>query len=241
MIKNRQKKIYLVSLILALLFLAIILFSILSPDTMGEMMPPVFFMSVFLGISCLVVAIMFRKRSRLIEQAMDQKDYIVRWTFSPSEWERYINYEYAERMAMRKGAFIFLGILIVIIFTIFILCIDEAQLTMFFAMLGLLGILSFFAFILPWLAKITGKAKEAEVLILKEGILLDQQFHSWNYFSSDLISAEIAEKPFRHLELVYTFVSRNGKEAYPLFIPVPEGVDPTEVVVKLKKANDLNS
>lgn len=236
MIKNRQKKIYLAFALLSLVFLLIILYGIISPDSLGDMMPPVLFLSFFLGISCMVITIMFWRRSRLIDSAMAQKNYIARWQFSPSEWEKYINYEYQKRSAQRKAAFIFLGIITVIIFTIFIFIIDDAQLAMFLTMLGLLGILALFAFVIPFLIYKASKREAAEVLILNEGILLNQQFHSWNYFSSDLLSAQVKEKPFKHLEVVYSYVTRFGKQAYTVFVPVPEGEDAAAVVKKLLAA-----
>ncbi len=239
MIRNRQKTIYAVSSILTLFFLAVILTSIILPESMGDMAPPILFLSIFLGITCLVVALMFRKRSKLIEQAIEKGDFIARWQFSPSEWNQYIEYEYAERKAQRKAAFIFLSIIIIIIFTIFIFVIDEAKLAMFLTMVGLEGFLALFAFIIPFLLKKGSKPEEAEILIMKESVLLNRQFHSWHAFSSALLSARIKEKPFRHLELVYSYVTRFGKQSYKLFVPVPETADAEEVIKILKKENEL--
>ena len=239
MIKNRQKKITVVSLLLTLFFLITFLCMIAFYDDVGEMAAPVLFMSIFLFITCLFVTLMFWKRSRMIDRAMENGDFIARWKFSVSEWERYVTYEYSERNVQKKTAFFFLSVIIIIIFTIFIFVIEDAKMAMFLAMLGLIGILSLFAFVFPFMIKKLHKAEEAEVLILPEGILLNKQFHSWHSFSSELLSAEINEKPFKHLEVVYSYVTRYGKQPYTVFVPVPESADAEAVVERLKKENEL--
>jgi hypothetical protein len=208
-------------------------------DDVGEMAAPTLFISLFLFITCLVVTLMFWKRSRMIDQAMEKRDFIARWKFSVSEWEKYVEYEHTERKAQRKAAFFFLGIIIIIVFTVFIFIIEDVKLEMFIAMLGLIGILSLFAFVFPFMIKKLHKAEGAEVLILPEGILLNRQFHSWHSFSSELLSAEIKVKPFKHLEVVYSYVTRFGKQAYTVLVPVPASADAKVAVEKLKKENEL--
>jgi len=79
-------------------------------------------------------------------------------------------------------------------------------------------------------------------LILHKGVLLNKQFHSWDFPMSKLASASHEKKPFEHLEIVYDFFDRTGPRSYTINIPIPEGEDwkkVQNVVDELKNFNGL--
>lgn len=242
MIKNRQKKIYQVFLGLTLIFTLMILLIIGYFDSIGDWAPPALLMSFFLGIVCLICVFIFYKRSKEIEHALEDQSYIAEWHYSAKKWKEFMNVEDDFRTGERKVAFTFLTVITVIIFMMFVIFAEEAKLAMFLVMLGLILVYAMAAFIVPYLIRHFRKIEDVTVLILHKGVLLNKQFHSWDFPMSKLASASYEKKPFEHLEVVYDFFDRTGPRSYTINIPIPEGEDGKKVqniVDELKNFNSL--
>jgi hypothetical protein len=243
MIKNRQKRIYRVSLALTVTFTVLIFLTIGFFDSFGDSAPPILFLSFFLGIVCLVCTVIFLKRSREIDHALTDQSYIVQWDYTGEKWNAFMEKEDDFRTGQRKITFIFLTVITVIIFMMFVIFVEEeAKLAMFLVMLGLILLYAMAAFIVPWLLRKLRKSEDVTVLILPKGVLLHKQFHSWDFPMSKLASATYEKKPFQHLEIVYDFVDRTGPRSYTINIPIPDGVNEQKahsVIEDLKRSNGL--
>ena len=124
----------------------------------------------------------------------------------------------------------------------FVIFAEEAKLAMFLVMLALILLYAMAAFIVPWLLRKVRKNEDATVLILPKGVLLNKQFHSWDFPLSKLASASYEKKPFEHLEIVYNFVDRTGPRSYTINVPIPDGVNEQKaqsVIDDLKQSNGL--
>src|SRR6056297_539325 len=242
MIKNRQKQIYQVFLGLTLIFILMILLIITFFDSIGDWAPPALLLSFFLGIVCLICTFIFYKRSKEIEHALEDQSYIAEWHYSAKEWKEFMNSEDVFRTGERKVAFIFLTVITVIIFMMFVIFAEEAKLAMFLVMLGLILVYAMAAFIVPYLVRCFRKKEDVTVLILHKGVLLNKQFHSWDFPMSKLASVSYEKKPFEHLEVVYDFFDRTGPRSYTINIPIQGGKDSKEaqsVIEELKSSNGL--
>ena len=243
MIKNRQKRIYQVFLALTVIFTVLIFVVIGFFDSFGDSAPPILFLSFFLGIVCLVCTIIFLKRSREIDHALKDQSYIVQWDYTAGTWKAFMEKEDDFRTGERKVAFVFLTVITVIIFMMFVIFVEEeAKLAMFLVMLGLILLYAMAAFIVPWFIRKLRKPEDVSVLILPRGVLLNKQFHSWDFPLSKLASASYEKKPFQHLEIVYDFVDRTGPRSYTINVPIPDGVNEQKVqsvIEDLKRSNGL--
>lgn len=241
MIKNRQKRIYQVFLGLTVVFFLIMIVTIAFFDSFNDWAPPTLFLSFFLLVVSLICVIIFRKRSKEIEHALADQNYLAQWHFSSAKWGAFMNQEDDFRTGKRKVAFVFLTVITVIIFMMFVIFAEEAKLVMFLVMLGLIGLYALAAFIVPWLIRRFRKDEEATVLILHKGVLLNKQFHSWDFPLSKLASASYEKKPYTHLEIVYDFVDRTGPRSYTVNVPIPDGEDEQaqKVIEELKRSNGL--
>jgi len=243
MIKNRQKKIYQVFLALTVVFTVLVFLTIGFFDSFGDSAPPILFLSFFLGIVCLICTFIFLKRSKEIEHALKDQSYIVQWDYTAEKWKAFMEKEDDFRTGERQVAFFFLTIITVIIFMMFVIFGEEdAKLAMFLVMLGLIVLYAMAAFIVPWLIRKLRKPEDVTILILPKGVLLNKQFHSWDFPMSKLASATYEKKPFQHLEIVYDFVDRTGPRSYTINVPVPEAVDEKKalsVIEDLKRSNGL--
>src|SRR6056297_977811 len=121
MIKNRQKQIYQVFLGVTLIFILMILLIITFFDSIGDWAPPALLLSFFLGIVGLICTVIFYKRSKEIEHALEDESYIAEWHYSAEKWEAFMNREDEFRTGQRKIAFVFLSVITVIIFMMFVI------------------------------------------------------------------------------------------------------------------------
>jgi len=219
-----------------------ILLIIVFFDSIGDWAPPALLLSFFLGIVGLICTVIFYKRSKEIEHALEDESYIAEWHYSAEKWEAFMNREDEFRTGQRKIAFVFLSVITVIIFMMFVIFAEEAKLAMFLVMLGLIVVYAMAAFIVPYLVRRFRKSEDVTVLILHKGVLLNKQFHSWDFPLSKLASVSYEKKNFEHLEIVYDFFDRTGPRSYTINIPIPEGEDEKSaqsVIEKLRNSNGL--
>src|SRR6056297_1075937 len=235
--KNRQKTLYRVFLVLTLVFSTTTVYFMYAFDALGDIAGAGFMVSLLLALTFFICIFIFRKRSRVVEYALNKGSFIARWQYSEQEWEDYLRQEYGYRKERNKGIFIFLSIITVVIFMFFVLFVEEAKLAMFLVMLGLVAMYGLVAFIIPFLIYHFHKQHTAEVMIMEKSILIDKQFHTWDFPLSKFSSADVDTVPYPHISVVYEFIDRTGPRSYTVNIPVPEGENAHGVVEQLKKAN----
>ncbi len=240
MIKNRQKTIYRVFLVLTLVFAVMMPVIIELFDILGDSAPPLLFLSFFLAIVCLVCTLIFRKRSRSIEFALQDQNYLAQWHYSAENWKAFMEKDDQFRTGERTLAFIVLSVMTVIIFMMFVIFAEEGKLAMFLTMLGLIFLYALAAFVVPYFIRRFRKDEAVTVLILTKGVLLNKQYHSWDLPLSKLAGASYDKKPYEHLQVTYEFVDRTGPRTYTINIPIPEGVTGQQAQQVAEELNRLN-
>ena len=58
--------------------------------------------------------------------------------------------------------------------------------------------------------------------MLEKGVLLNKEFHTWDFPLSKFYSAEFQEEPYKHIEIIYEFIDRTGPRSYTVNVPIPE-------------------
>lgn len=235
--KNRQTTLYHAFIGLTLIFSAASVFFMLSFDWLRSIAYAGFMLSIWLAISFFIVIFIFRRRSKQIENAIQKNKYIVSWQYAVDEWENYVKSDYVYRKAEKNAIFIFLTIITVFVFGIFIIFIDEGKLAMTLIMFSLVALYAFMAFVVPLLFYTFHKKHPSEVIIMENGVLLDKQFHTWDFPMSKFSSAKIIKKPFPHIAIEYEFVDRTGPRSYMVHVPIPQSADAQKVVEQLIQAN----
>lgn len=237
MIRNRQKTIYYTFIVLTIIFVfGIFAFSSLFDFSM-DLAGAGTFLSIFLAIVSFVLIFVFKKRSDAIDKALENKSYIAKWYFNEAEWEKYLKLEYSYRASEKKEICFFLSMITAIVFFLFIAFVKEARLAMFIFMVSIILLYSLMAFLIPFIIYKNHKKREAEVLIMEKGVLLNKQFHTWDTPMSEFVKAKIHKTPYRHIQIVYSFVDRIGERSYTVIVPIPETENAEEVLGKLLEAN----
>jgi len=240
--QNHSKKNFYISLIvgvLGFLLIPVVIFLqvILQTDIAGSG-----FALIMLGLMVAIISPMFGllfyyPRSRMFDQLMYGKDSIARWHYSAEEWQRFARNEANFRESGDQTLLLGISILTLIICIIFAIAQPEAAILYIFIFLGLTILLS----IVVWLKSRTysnwEKLTNAECLIGKHGLILQNQVHSWNSFGSRLENIGLTEDPMKLLLIKYSCSGRNGRQEYTIRVPIPGGKEKdVNEIVKLISA-----
>lgn len=161
------------------------------------------------------------KNVKALDAAINQKKMIVHWKYTNEEWWDYLSHEEEYRSDKGRLMAIFLSAITAIIFIPFILFIPEGKFFMFMVMLGLFGLYFFMGYVFPSILFYFKRKSVGEVILLEKGVLLNKEFHTWDFPLSKFSFAEFREEPYDHIEIVYDFFDRTGPRSYTVNVPIP--------------------
>ncbi len=162
------------------------------------------------------------KNVKALDAAINDRKMIVHWKYTNEEWWNYLSHEQDFRNDTGAAMAIFLSLITAIVFIPFILFAPEAKFFMFMVMLGLFGLYYFMGHIFPSILFYFKRKSVGEVILLEKGVLLNKEFHTWDFPLSKFYSAEFLEEPYRHIEIIYEFFDRTGPRSYTVNVPIPE-------------------
>lgn len=239
-IEDREIRVVYLCITLMICSVLVFLISIMNFD-INSFHGALIMLSILVFFSSSAVAVMFKKRSDALKKAVNEGRYLAYFSYSGEEWEKYVCHEHGFRMEENKSKFKLLFIIIVPIFSVFILLIDDARLEMFMVMAGLLVFLAFFAFFIPAASYHARGKSGGKVLVMEKAVLINNRFHSWDFPLSRLTQVKILEKPYRHIKITYGFWDRLGPRSYTVNIPIFSGRkwQANRIVTGLKSVNPL--
>ena len=199
--------------------------------------PSIAFISFFLLISSIVIGFIFRSREKKLQSLITGENLIASWALNAIEKEQYVHHLFQNEKGKNKGIFIITTVLIVIIFGIFILFIDEGKAAMFFIMLGLIAFIALFAFGMPFYYKQQNSTNDGYILIGKKYAYINGYFHNWDFPLSGIKKASIINEPFYGLHIQYYYTDRTLTNTEELNIPAPENINLQDVLNSLKNYN----
>lgn len=192
--------------------------------------PAIAFISFFLFVSSIVIALMFRSREKKLQSLITGENLIASWTLNSTEKSQYVNYLFQNEKSRNMGIFIITTVLIILIFGAFIIFIDEGKAAMFFIMLGLIAFIALFAFGMPFYYKYQNNTNDGNILIGKNYAYINGYFHNWDFILSGIKKAKVINKPFYGLYIKYYYTDRTLTNTEELNIPGPQNVDLQKVV-----------
>lgn len=233
-IKHNENKYFKISILVTFASFFLIFFGFYNFDinSFDGLIIMVSLLGFFGGI---FASLMFRRRIKIIQKSR----IIAHFKYSKSEWEDFLKHEYRFRFEEKFILFKLISIIIFFIFTLFIIFIDEGKLAMFVVMMLLYTILFIFAFIIPKITYKYKKASKAEIIIFEKSVLLDKEFHTWDFPFSKLKKVDMIKKPNLSLKFIYEFLDRTGPRKYTLIVPFPknENIDVEDLIDKILEAN----
>lgn len=195
------------------------------------------FVSFFLFISSLVIMWMFRGRSQKLQRLISGESLLAEWTLTPEQKENYINYFYEQEKGRNRAILFSISSIAIVIFSIFILMIDEGKLAMFGVLIALILFLSFFAFVMPIYYRYSNRKGDGKILIGAKYAYINGYFHNWDFILSGLSRIKIIKEPFYGIYLVYYYTDRTLRHSEEIFIPANEDVELEGLVESMIELN----
>lgn len=236
MIKNKQKRISNTFWILAVIAAIILILTFTDGSPVYEAFA-LSFIAIFLVISFVVIALVFRNRAKKMRRLLDGGALIDKWTLDKQQLAEFVNTLYKERREKSKALIVVIGILFVIV-TIPFLFILEDEIGLFLLIIGsAFAIILFSSIFFPWYYKVRNLKGDGQVLIGAKYIYINGFFHNWDYPLSGLNKIKTIKKPFHGIHLSYYYTDRTLRHSHEIKIPVPEGFSTEDLISKIKNAN----
>lgn len=178
--------------------------------------------SVLIGMTSIIFIPITFKHMKLIDRAINEGENIAFFRYKKDEWESYIRNERDYRITEGKNIAKLLSLITGIIFIPFILIIEEGKLTLFLVMISLFGLYILMALLFPKMVYMFRTRKSSRAILLKKGILIGNQFHTWNLPLSSFYNARHKKVPYEHIAVIYEFVDRTGPRKYTVNVPIPK-------------------
>lgn len=189
-------------------------------DALGDGAHALFFVSLVVFVTGLIVAAMFGRFAR-IRAALLASDALARWTTSREEWAAFAK---ADAPVTRADQRVTLGLIL-----FFAVAIPGVMVAMggdpkILAVIGL-GIvgLGFVGYAIGRrYAASAARFRDGAVAVSRDGLIVNGAFHGWRLFGSRLVDAEIdGEARPAVLSVTYSYWSRGGPQYVTARAPIP--------------------
>lgn len=233
-VKNSQLKAVVISLIVSLLgvILAFLTFTEGSPLYKAY---AVTLISIFVAVAGLIVALIFRSRAKKMKTLISGENVIASWQLNNQQKSEYASFLFQNEKAKNKVIMWITTVLIVVIFGIVILLMDEGKGVMFLVMIALIGIIAVFALGMPAIYRNKNLNGDGVILIGRKFAYINGFFHNWDFPLSGIQKVKMIEKPFHGLYIQYYYYDRTLKNREELSIPASPDIDLRHVVSLLKE------
>jgi hypothetical protein len=183
--------------------------------------------AVFFAITGGVTTWLYAWRAAILKRILGGEGRLGRWTYPARQYEQEQEMIYRREKSEKSGLFTITTILLVAIggcvFMPAYLNGDIRSPWVFLGYLGIILLIAFFAFGLPWLNYRSRRRRPMEAIIGREGLVLYGGFHPFKGALQSLVGVELKES-----EVVFSlrYLSRLSWFSYPVYtvsVPVPEG------------------
>lgn len=232
-LKNNQSSTVKISLAIAFIFLIISILPFYDNNPFTGIWG-IAFVGLFAFLSAVIVAVIFKSRAKKLQTLITGENVLASWKLNENDKLAYVNYLFENEKSKNKGIFWITTILIVVIFGVFILIIEEGKAVMFLVMFALIGFIGLFAFGMPIYYKSKNLNGDGNVLIGKKFAYINGFFHNWDFPLSGIKKSRVINEPFYGLHIQYYYTDRTFTNTEELNIPAPQELDLKHVINELK-------
>lgn len=231
-VQNSQNKVVKYALWLALISLFLVVLTMVEGNPLYEVFA-ITIIGIWLFITALIVAWVFKSRSKKLESLITGENVLASWQLAGMLKKQYVDQFFTKEKGKNTILFTIVTVFSVLIFGGFIVFMDEGKGFMAIAMFLLIGIVGFFAFVMPRHYRNKNLKGDGMVLIGKKFAYINGYFHNWDFPLSGLEKVKTLQKPFYGLHLTYYYTDRTLTNREELNIPAPREIDIEELVTKL--------
>ena len=233
-VKNSQQKAVVISLIVSLTGVILTYLTFTEGNPLYKAYA-VTLISIFIVLAGLIAAFILRSRAKKMKTLISGENVIASWQLSHQKKKEYANFLFQNEKEKNKAIIWITSVLIVVVFGIFILVIDEGKGVMFLVMIALIAIIAAFAFAMPAYYRNKNLNGDGVVLIGLKFAYINGFFHNWDFPLSGIQKVKTIEKPFHGLYINYYYFDRTLKNSEELNIPASPDLDLEHIVSLLKE------
>ncbi len=224
---NPQRRNIWITLGFGLLGLAMILVPVFGAIDMMDGGGALIMVGLLFFLTSIPVAVMFYKRSKLMDDFEQGRDIIIHWSYDPGLWAEYAREEETRDAADKKMLFYIIAAFAIFFGVVFLIIDPEGGgPATFLAMIGLIVIIGITAIISIRMTARRNRSGNAEVYISADGLYLNKVLHSWGHINTRLESVRIISADIPIIEFTYSFPSRAGLQYETVNVPIPYGEMP---------------
>lgn len=187
----------------------------------------VMFISFFLVITLIAVALLFWSRARTVNAILEGRDLFAHWTYSAEDSAASAGREFAEYREANKALFVIVGGFFLIAIIFLLILGGEAGVLTTFILLGVVGIIALVAWGAPRLVYASSLKRSPEAYIAGNGIIYREAVYPFRSFLNRLDGVSFHEAAAGESSLlVFSFIQIVGLyilRPYDIRIPVPPG------------------
>lgn len=235
-IENRQAKAARNSLIVAAFSAVLMVLPFYEGNLLSNLWG-ISFIALCSLITCLIVALMYDKRSKKMKGLLDQSELLTSWGMDRQMKEIYVA-EFRHEIYSRSKMLLWVISGFFLFFTIIFLFIVKSGWPLFLGIMGSAYLIILIAGLAaPPYYTSRNRRGDGHVLIGAKYIYINGYFHNWDFPLSGLSSIQPIEKPFRGIELIYFFTVRRNVQTQEIRIPTPDFVDPEKLIAQIRERN----
>jgi hypothetical protein len=194
---------------------------------------------LLVALTGLIAGVIYFKLARSVDSIIRNDDVLAYWTYSPEEWRQYTEEEHKEDAAAKRGLFMLIAIIAVIVGIIMAIAIGEDFLIIALIILGIIAVAGLAAFFSTIASYRHNKKNHGEVYITSDGVYFNQQMHIWKGMDNRLeeIFLDNDGTGLTRLTITYSALAAYKRNSYTVRIPIPPGQEETAKKIVGKIAN----
>ncbi|MDD4923641.1 MAG: hypothetical protein PHF74_02240 [Dehalococcoidales bacterium] len=184
---------------------------------------------LMVAITGFVAAAIYFRLARNVDSIMRNVDVLAYWTYTPEQWRQYTEEEHKEDAAAKRGLFMLIAIIAVIVGIIMAIAIRENFHIIALIILGIIAVAGLSAFFSTIASYRYNKKHHGEVYITPDGAYFNRQMHIWKGIGNQLeeISLDDDGTGLNRLIITYSALAAYKRNSYTIRIPVPPGEEET--------------
>lgn len=242
MTPNTEWKKVAVFLIAAVVFAALCLVSFFFIDGMSGGFA-IAFVSFFLAISSIVVALIFFTRARTMDTILSDISPLAHWIYPEEMALASVEREYQEFQARNRAMFIIIGGMLAVVALFFLLFVEEGGPETGLFLLAVALVLFVVSRVTPWLERQRATAAPHEAVITRDGIVYEGSVYPFRTFLVFWQGVTLQEpKKKNPATLVFSFNQLVGRfiiQPFDIVVPVPAGEEERAGRVVQQLAGDM--
>jgi hypothetical protein len=194
----------------------------------------------FMAVAGIIAALIFLRLAVYLGRITQKEHLLAHWTYAPEQWKGYTEREHTEDVSAKKGTFVMIAIISVIVGLIFWVIQRGNPLVIVLIVLGIIAASGLAAFFSARSNYRRNKKFLGEAYISLDGVYLNRQIHIWNGIGNHLENAAYDDSLPAEPRMIFRYSSpgRGERYYYTARIPVPPGQEEAArtIIAKIDQA-----